>query len=396
MNKITYKRVTLKRLDDAFLNGYIRFKETKRVVFQEEEDFKEKNYFFREDWDQKKLISISRQLKEIVKNGGYVYAAYDYKQIVGFAAISSERFFDNVINLPYLHTSKGYRGYGIGKMLFYLVCGEALQHKVKKLYISTHPDVDTQAFYTQVDCVKATKINQRLYKEEPFDIHLEKDLDYYDVITNLMKLAFNTNQRVTAKVIGQVASKYYRYLPKDTMEFLQLCKRLLNIDTYGYFSVATLWMKRNRLIVDEKYMEFFEEVLFDSIEGWAQVDQYCYRVLNPVIELNRNFYEYLLNWSSSNNKNVRRASLVSMIRSSQNLTLEYDYDKMIFLVEKLKNDNDFHVKKAVGWVLKCAYPTYPEKIEMYLRENVNTLNRMIFRYALEHIPEEQRSDLIKL
>jgi 3-methyladenine DNA glycosylase AlkD len=69
---------------------------------------------------------------------------------------------------------------------------------------------------------------------------------------------------------------------------------------------------------------------------------------------------------------------------------------MILLVEKLKHDDDFHVRKAVGWTLKCAYPTYPKKVERYLRDNVGDLDRMIYRYALEHVEEPLRSELINL
>ena len=155
-------------------------------------------------------------------------------------------------------------------------------------------------------------------------------------------------------------------------------------------------MKRRKSIITESNIERFETFLYTYCDGWARIDQFCYRVLNPMTNTFPFMYEYLLKWSKSDNKDVRRASLVSMIISSQGQSLLYDYDKMIYLVEYLKHDTDFHVRKAVGWILKYAYITYPQEIENYLRLNVTNLDRMVYRYALELVPNPLRKELISL
>ncbi len=395
MNKITYKRISFNRITDHFLNGYIRFQETYQVFYLEDGILKQKEDYFVEDWDQKKLISISRYLKEIVKKGGTLFAAYDQLQIVGFAIIDNNRFGD-YINLPYIHSSRGYRGYGIGRYLFNLVSAVAIKKGAKKLYISTHPAYESQKFYQKIGCELAEEINKELYELEPYDVQLEKKLDYIEIITSLIGSEFKNQGRVNAMVINRTASMFYQYLPTDEKLFLDICERFLSIENYGFFSVSTLWMKRRTSIIRKDNMEHFEKILYKDIQGWAKVDQYCYRVLNPMIELDKDHYSYLMKWSNSDNKDIRRASLVSMIISSRRQTLEYDFDRMIFLVDKLKKDKDYHVRKGVGWVLKCAYLKYPDQVENYLRNNVSSLDRMIFRYALEHVEEPLRSELIKL
>ena len=144
-------------------------------------------------------------------------------------------------------------------------------------------------------------------------------------------------------------------------------------------------------------MSFFEEIVLQDLHGWAEVDQFCYRVMNPLIELDPENFSYLDKWSLDESKDIRRVSLVSMIRVSKGgLRLFYNYDQMISLVDRLKEDEDIHVKKAVGWVLKCAYPTYPDQIEQYLKANVRNLDRLIFRYALEHVGKEKKKELMGL
>ena len=63
------------------------------------------------------------------------------------------------------------------------------------------------------------------------------------------------------------------------------------------------------------------------------------------------------------------------------------------LVEALKEDDYYHVRKGVGWVLKCAYLTYPVEVVRYLKKHKETLGRMIFRYALEHMEKELKQEM---
>ena len=231
---------------------------------------------------------------------------------------------------------------------------------------------------------------------EPYDIQHEYHLDYIRDVHRIIDLELQTHLKLSAVVVMKIATMLYKYLPKDETAFLSICKTLVESDNRSVFSLGTLFMKRRTDIIRTDNMDYFEEILLNHIHEWDQIDQYCYRVLNPMIELKDEYYEYLLKWSTSNNKDVRRASLVAMIRTGQNLHLEYDFDKMIYLVEKLKTDKDIHVRKAVGWVLKCSYLKYPNEIEAYLRLNVCNLDRLIFRYALEHIEEPLRNQLINL
>ncbi|AIO18554.1 DNA alkylation repair enzyme [Candidatus Izimaplasma bacterium HR1] len=396
MNKITYKKINYKHISDHFLNGYIRFQETTEVYYVEDNEMKLKNNNFLEDWDQEKLINVSRTLKDAVKNGGVLYAAYDQKQIIGFAVLDTKMFFDEYMNVPYIHSSKGYRGYGIGSYLFYLISQEAYKRGAKKLYISTHPAKESQMFYLARGCRITENINKELLALEPYDIQHEYLISPVSDTLKLIDIEYKTHYKMSAILVSKIASKLHRYLPNDEADFLNVCKILLMCDTRGYFSIGTLFLKRRTEVIKEENMEFFEDILFNYINEWDQVDQYCYRVLNYMIALKEEYYDYLLKWSDSENKDVRRASLVSMIKSSNKLVLEYDFDKMIFLVEKLKNDEDIHVRKAVGWVLKCSYFKYPERLEQYLRDNVRNLDRLIFRYALEHIEDPLREDLMNL
>ncbi|OAA22925.1 hypothetical protein DU53_03370 [Kosmotoga sp. DU53] len=109
-------------------------------------------------------------------------------------------------------------------------------------------------------------------------------------------------------------------------------------------------------------------------------------------------FSNVLKWAESERTYVRRVAPVSLIRNGvkSSFVVEYDLDKVLIVVENLKDDPHHHIQKAVGWLLKYSYLTYPDEILDYLRKNVKSLSRTTFRYALEKVPKEIRQEMMKL
>lgn len=173
---VDYKLVNEFEINKDFLVGFVREQLTKRVMYVKDGLLLEKDDRFYESWDSSKLEELSNHFKKVVCNGGKLVAAHDKSQIVGFALLDSNIFNDDYINLDYIHVSRDYRHLGIGRELFERISKEARKLNANKLYISGHPNIYTQLFYKKMGCVLAKKINERLFKEEPLDIHLEYDL----------------------------------------------------------------------------------------------------------------------------------------------------------------------------------------------------------------------------
>ncbi len=64
----------------------------------------------------------------------------------------------------------------MGRRLFAMACAWAKAHGAKKLYISAHSAVETQAFYRAVGCVDALEPNCAHVEREPYDCQLERML----------------------------------------------------------------------------------------------------------------------------------------------------------------------------------------------------------------------------
>lgn len=93
----------------------------------------------------------------------------------GFASVESAPLgkAGDYRDLTCLHVSAELRGRGIGRELFARAAQWARAHGGKKLYLSAHSAVETQAFYAAMGCVEAREYNEAHVASEPFDCQME-------------------------------------------------------------------------------------------------------------------------------------------------------------------------------------------------------------------------------
>ncbi|MDE7266162.1 MAG: GNAT family N-acetyltransferase, partial [Lachnospiraceae bacterium] len=80
------------------------------------------------------------------------------------------------LDLSSIHVSEDMRGQSIGKALFTAAKEWAKNKGARKLYISAHSAVESQAFYKAMGCVEAQVYNQKHVEAEPYDCQLECEL----------------------------------------------------------------------------------------------------------------------------------------------------------------------------------------------------------------------------
>lgn len=186
-----------------------------------------------------------------------------------------------------------------------------------------------------------------------------------------------------------------KMIRESNIDFFELFDEILKNNREEPFLLMTILIKKRKLY-EFNYFNFYEKWLFNYVDSWGKCDTYCYRVLNPMIELYPELYSNILNWSKSDKIYVRRASLVCFIISKADFSVDYDLNKLLYICDSLKDDKHIHIQKGLGWLLKYAYLTYPNEIENYLRNNADVLSRTTFRYALEKMDLSLRNELMKL
>lgn len=175
---IRYRKIYESELDRELFRGFIRRQHVVKCFRKEHGKWVVKDDPFIDDWSEEDYMKLISCLKVTVKTGGFVYAAFFDNILKGFVSVESHLFgADNsYLDLSSLHVSEDMRRHGIGKELFSTAKKWAKENGAKKLYISSHSAVESQAFYKSMGCVEAKEYNMAHVEAEPFDCQLECDL----------------------------------------------------------------------------------------------------------------------------------------------------------------------------------------------------------------------------
>lgn len=189
----------------------------------------------------------------------------------------------------------------------------------------------------------------------------------------------------------------YKEMPSDVDEFVKACDELMGTRQWRPFWLVTMWIKRKQDAFDLKFFPDYQRWLYEYIDSWGACDVFCYRILNPMVEKFPPLFENVLEWTQSEKVYVRRASAVCLIHPIRySFCVNAEFEKVQTICDGLKSDGHIHVQKAVGWLLKYAYLSYPEQVDVYLRENISNLSRTTLRYALEKMEPSLKTELMAL
>lgn len=172
---IQYRNLSLDEICTELFDGFIRRQKVTKCWRKEHGEWKIKDDPFIDDWSESDCQILVDCLRNTIVTGGFVYAAF-YKGILkGFTSVESVLFGgeQKYMELSSIHVSEDMRNKGIGAELFLAAKAWAKENGAKKLYISAHSAVESQAFYKKMGCVEAEVYNQKHVDKEPYDCQLE-------------------------------------------------------------------------------------------------------------------------------------------------------------------------------------------------------------------------------
>lgn len=170
-----YKKISAEELTMELFRHFIRHQTVTRCYRKEQGRWVIKDEPFVDDWNESDYEFLIDCLKNTVRMGGFVYGAFCDGQLKGFVSVESGLFggAHQYLDLSSIHVSEDMRAEGIGAKLFHAAKKWAKEKGAKKLYISAHSAVETQAFYKKMDCIEAQLYHQKHVEKEPFDCQLE-------------------------------------------------------------------------------------------------------------------------------------------------------------------------------------------------------------------------------
>lgn len=172
---ITYRALTEQEIDRNLFRAFIRRQVVTDCWRREKGKWVIRHDPFIDQWTEADYRALIAELRETARSGGFVYAAFCDGRLKGFVSVTGELLGTSrqYLDLTNIHVSEDRRNQGIGKTLFAAAKVWAKEHGAKKLYISAHSAVESQAFYKSAGCVEAEEYQQGHVEKEPYDCQLE-------------------------------------------------------------------------------------------------------------------------------------------------------------------------------------------------------------------------------
>lgn len=175
---IIYKELTESDITRELFSGFIRRQVVTKCFRKIDGEWVIRDDPFIDDWSEDDYRSLISCLKNTAASGGLVCGAFIDGTLKGFVSVEAEPIGSagQYLDLSSIHVSADVRKQGIGRELFSAAKRFAKGRNAKKLYISAHSAVESQAFYRSMGCVEAEEYNSEHVKKEPFDCQLECEL----------------------------------------------------------------------------------------------------------------------------------------------------------------------------------------------------------------------------
>ncbi len=172
---IEYRILQEQEIDRRLFRTFIRRQVVDQCLRRENGVWVVRSDPFIDDWTEEDYQTLIRCLHNTVRTGGLVLGAFSDGELKGFVSVVNNFFGgeNRYHDLSSLHVSEDMRREGIGKALFLAAAEWARKQGAKKLYISAHSAIESQAFYRAMGCAEATEYNQKHVEAEPFDCQME-------------------------------------------------------------------------------------------------------------------------------------------------------------------------------------------------------------------------------
>ncbi len=176
---LQYRRLHTDEICRELFGSFVRRQVVTKCWRRENNEWVIRDAPFIDDWTEDDYRELIYHLKNTAASGGFIYAAFYNGGLKGFTAVALEWFGEEneYLDLTDIYVSAELRGRGVGKTLFLAAKEWAKEKGAKKLYISAHSAVESQAFYRAMGCVEAKKYNQKHVEAEPYDCQLECSLE---------------------------------------------------------------------------------------------------------------------------------------------------------------------------------------------------------------------------
>ena len=169
--------------------------------------------------------------------------------------------------------------------------------------------------------------------------------------------------------------------------------------------VSILWSRRifERRMLAVLLLEAFEpllraaditllERLIRQSKTWAFVDELAVAITGPLLERLPELNRVLDRWAADDDFWVRRAAMLALLRPLRRG--RGDFRRFGCYAERMLEDREFFIRKAIGWVLRETGKPQPDTVYAWLLPRAARASGVTVREAVKYLSSAQRAAVL--
>jgi len=190
--------------------------------------------------------------------------------------------------------------------------------------------------------------------------------------------------------IGKESFQQIKDHPKK--EIFEWCEELWKSGYLEESIVACLWAEYLHKQYEPEDFNVFNHWVHDYLTNWADCDTLCNHTIGMFVMIYPEYIAELKVWATSSNRWVKRASAVTLIIPARKGLFLND---IFEIANILLLDKDDLVQKGYGWMLKAASEAHQQEVFNYMMSKKMIMPRTALRYAIEKMPADLRTKVMK-
>jgi len=197
---------------------------------------------------------------------------------------------------------------------------------------------------------------------------------------------------VTVPAVRRVAKTWLRERPGlQRRELRPLVEELWGSDVNELrrFAIELLTLRSDLLRASD--MKLLERLLRNS-HTWAYVDALAVRVAGALVERYRGLDRTVDRWARDEDFWIRRSAMLALLLPLRNGA--GDWDRFAGYADRMLDEKEFFIRKAIGWVLRETSKRRPELVIDFVGQRVDRISGLTLREAARHLDPADRDRLL--
>lgn len=197
---------------------------------------------------------------------------------------------------------------------------------------------------------------------------------------------------VSVPGLRRIATAFRKEHPAlDRAELLALCEALWETGVHEGCALAAELLEQHEPLLEARDVATIERWLRDA-RTWALVDNLAASVVGPMLERLPALRRTVERWARDEDFWIRRAALLAhlvALREGRG-----DLARFGALAEPMLGEQEFFVRKAIGWVLRDAARRRPAEVAAWLLPRAARASGLTVREAVKHLPAREKARIL--